>query len=133
MFKKILLAEDNLMNCKLVILGLKQYEIDVAYDGQEAIDHFSKNHYDLILMDLQMPVKTGIEATREIRAIEEAERREPKAVILGMTADWIPAVEEECKAAGIDDFLPKPFLPSQMVSILEESFKRISDSRIFQQ
>jgi CheY-like chemotaxis protein len=132
MFKNILVAEDNLMNCKLVLLGLKQYNVDVAYDGQEAIDLFTRNNYDVILMDLQMPVKSGIEATEEIRKIEAETSRLPRTFILGMTADWIPSVEDACKAAGIDDFLPKPFLPSEITRLIEEKYARAQENQLYQ-
>ena len=128
MINKILLAEDNLMNCKLMQLSLKQYDVDVAHDGQEAIDLFSTTHYDVVLMDIQMPVKTGIEATYEIRELEKQQGR-ARCIILGMTADWIPAVEEQCKTAGIDDFLPKPFLPSEVSAIIEEKYRRINETK----
>lgn len=132
MFKKILLAEDNLMNCKLVLLGLKQFDVDVAYDGQEAVDLFTRNNYDVILMDLQMPVKSGIEATEEIRKIEAESSRNPQSFILGMTADWIPSVEDACKAAGIDDFLPKPFLPSEITGLIEEKYNRARENQLYE-
>jgi CheY-like chemotaxis protein len=132
MFKKILVAEDNLMNCKLVLLGLKQYDVDVAYDGQEAVDLFTRNNYDVILMDLQMPIKSGIEATEEIRKFESETYRMPRTFILGMTADWIPSVEDACKAAGIDDFLPKPFLPSEITRLIEEKYARAQENQLYQ-
>ena len=124
MTKRILLAEDNLMSQKLALLGLKSYHVDVARDGEEAVELFRNNDYDLILMDIQMPRMTGVEATREIRQIEVLENRTPRAVILALTADLFSNVTDECIEAGMNGFFPKPFRPAEMESLLEEMYTK---------
>lgn len=126
MIEKILLAEDNNMNCKLVLHGLKNYKVDVASNGQEAIDLFIANQYDMIIMDIQMPVLNGIEAMRKIRMIETENVRKPGTIILGMTADWFPNLIEECEAAGMDDYLPKPILPSELSHLILDLYSKYS-------
>jgi CheY-like chemotaxis protein len=118
MIEKILLAEDNTMNRKLALHGLKQYIVDVAYDGQEAVDLFSANYYDIVILDIQMPGINGIEASRKMRKIESEKINKPGAIILGMSADWGPQLIEECEAAGINGFLPKPFIPKELPKLL---------------
>jgi CheY-like chemotaxis protein len=124
MTKRILLAEDNLMSQKLALLGLKSYQVDVAKDGEEAVEFFRKNGYDVILMDIQMPKMTGVEATKKIRQIEMVENRSPKSVILALTADVFSSVNEECLEAGINGFFPKPFRPAEMSDFIEEMYAR---------
>jgi CheY-like chemotaxis protein len=118
MIEKILLAEDNAMNLKLALYGLRDYKVDIAGNGQEAIDLFSRNHYDMVIMDIKMPVVDGITASREIRKIEVQKQRKPGAVILGMTAGWVPDMIEECKKAGFNGFLPKPFRPKELPGLI---------------
>ncbi len=126
MINKILLAEDNTLNCKLLLHGLKQYKVDVARNGKEAIELFKTNQYDIVLMDIQMPEIDGMEASRQIRRIENDNIRETRAIILGITADWFPDLKEECKAAGIDDFLAKPFQPSKLGNLITDYYSRYS-------
>ncbi len=127
MINKILLAEDNKMNCKLLLHGLKQYQVDVARDGREAIELFKTNQYDIVLMDIQMPGIDGVEASRQIRRIENDNLRQSRAIILGITADWFPDLQEECKAAGIDDFLAKPFQPSRLGNLINDYYSKYSN------
>ena len=124
MINKILLAEDNNMNRKLLMHSLKQYEVDIAKDGKEAVELFRANRYDVILMDIQMPVINGVEASRQIRRIEIDDIRETRTMILGITADWFPSLQEECKAAGIDDFIAKPFKPSNLVNMISDCYSK---------
>jgi CheY-like chemotaxis protein len=119
MIGKILLAEDNILNVRLALYGLKEYEVDVAVNGQEAIDLFSANKYDLVIVDIHMPVVDGIEAARKIRMIESAKEIKTGVVILGMTADWLPDIIEECKNAGLNGFLPKPFRPKELSELIK--------------
>lgn len=118
MIEKILLAEDNILNQKLALYSLKEYKVDVAGNGQEAVDLFSANQYDVVIMDIRMPVVDGIEASRKIRQIESEKVRKPGTIILGMSADWVPEQIEECEAAGINDFLSKPFSPKELPQML---------------
>lgn len=104
---KILLVEDSEINSKLVfkILKNKGLSCDLANNGQEAIDAFLKNNYDLILMDCQMPILDGYKATQRIREAENGKTRIP---IIAMTANALPKDKEKCFAAGMDEYLSKP-------------------------
>ena len=104
---KILLAEDNVINQKLVLALLKKwgYPVDLADNGAMALEQFKHEAYDLILMDMQMPEMGGIEATRQIRQLENGARRIP---IIAMTANAMPGDQECCIEAGMDHYLSKP-------------------------
>jgi PAS domain S-box-containing protein len=105
---RVLLAEDEPMNREVAIGLLRNtnWTIDVAEDGEEAVRRFRSATYDLILMDVKMPVMDGLEATRKIRALERnAPKRTP---IVAMTAYAMKGDRERCLAAGMDDYLSKP-------------------------
>jgi len=111
---KVLLVEDILINQK-VALGLMSglnLDIDIANNGQEAIDAYSKIKYDLILMDCQMPIMDGYEATRKIR---EKDKTIP---VIAVTANALSTDREKCEQAGMSDYLVKPFNRQQLVEIL---------------
>jgi ligand-binding sensor domain-containing protein/signal transduction histidine kinase/CheY-like chemotaxis protein len=103
----ILLAEDNLVNQKVMRQTLAKigYKVDVVSNGVEVIDAWETGRYHLILMDCQMPVMDGYQATREIRLRERGTRRIP---IIALTADAMQGTEQLCREAGMDDYLTKP-------------------------
>jgi CheY-like chemotaxis protein len=103
----ILLAEDNIVNQKVAcrILEKLGFRVDVAADGQAAFTAWESGRYDLILMDCQMPVMDGYETTRKIRQREAAGPRIP---IIALTAHAMKGADNECRAAGMDDYLSKP-------------------------
>ncbi len=110
--KDILLVEDNLINQKLTqkILVNKGFHVEVADNGKMAVEKFRTNHFDLIFMDIQMPVMDGLEATRQIRKIEIARGiRQEKVKIVALTANSQQQDKESCLAAGMDDYINKPF------------------------
>ncbi|WP_153130382.1 response regulator [Dechloromonas hortensis] len=103
----ILLAEDNLVNQKLALAILKQqgHQVTVANNGRAAVDLSLAEDFDLILMDLQMPVMDGLEATATIRQREAGLRHTP---IVAMTANALAGDRERCLAAGMDGYVSKP-------------------------
>ncbi len=105
----ILLVEDNLINQKIVILSLKGMvkNIDLASNGKEALDKFGTSKYDIILMDIQMPVMDGIIATKKIREIESTTNTQTP--IIAITANALAGDRENCLAVGMNDYISKPF------------------------
>jgi CheY-like chemotaxis protein len=112
----ILLVEDNLINQKIVILSIQKLvkNIDVANNGKEALDKFGTSKYDLILMDIQMPVMDGIIATKKIREIESSTNMHTP--IIAITANALAGDKENCLAAGMNDYISKPFQPETLIS-----------------
>ena len=125
----ILLAEDNIVNQKLAakLLEKRGYRVAVASNGREAVDAFEGESFDLILMDVQMPEMDGIEATRLIRE-KEAEHG-GHIPIVAMTAHAMKGDREECLAAGMDDYMSKPFKPKELYSIIEKVAFRLSGKK----
>jgi CheY-like chemotaxis protein len=108
---RILLAEENLINRKLALFVLSKagYRVKVARNGKEAVDMYTSapNHYDLILMDIQMPVMDGKEATKRIRETEK-EKSLKKIPIIAVTADVMKGEKEKLLALGMNDYVSKP-------------------------
>jgi signal transduction histidine kinase/ActR/RegA family two-component response regulator len=104
---KILLAEDNRLNQRLVVRSLEKlgYVVEVASTGAEAVTLCEDGEYAVILMDCQMPVLDGYQATAEIRRRQGKSRRTP---IIALTAHAMPGDEMRCRDAGMDDYLSKP-------------------------
>ena len=113
----ILLTEDNLINQKIVILSIQKLvnKIEVANNGQEAVEKFSSSKYDIILMDIQMPIMDGIQATKKIREIE-AEKRIVPTPIIAITANALAGDREHCLASGMDEYISKPFQVEVLVN-----------------
>lgn len=106
-----LLVEDHKHNQIFLTKLLERMNvknIDMAEDGQEAVDMWAKKHYDVILMDCHMPIKDGFEATQEIRAMEEARKSGERVPIIAVTADIMTGVKERCRKAGMDEYVSKP-------------------------
>ena len=105
----VLLAEDNFVNQKLVVelLTRKNFLVDVAENGVQIFELLEKKKYDIILMDVQMPVMDGLEATTIIRDVER--KAGGHIPIIGITAYSMKADRERCIEAGMDDYLTKPF------------------------
>ncbi len=116
----VLLVEDNLINQKIVVLSLKKSvkNVDVANNGKEALDKFGSVKYDIILMDIQMPVMNGIVTTKKIRNIEKSTNSHTP--IIAITANALLGDKEECLAAGTDDYISKPF---QIETLLDKMKK----------
>ena len=103
----VLVVDDNAINQKVASRMLEKMRctVHVAADGQQALDASAATPYDLVLMDVQMPVMDGLTATRKIREREGTERH---TIIVAVTANAIQGDRERCLASGMDDYLPKP-------------------------
>ncbi len=117
----VLLVEDNTINQKIVVLSLNKFiqNIDVANNGKEALDKFGTSRYDIILMDVQMPVIDGFLATKKIREIESTTNSHTP--IIAITANALHGDKEKCLASGMDDYISKPF----QVEVLVEKIKNL--------
>jgi len=117
----ILLVEDSEMNTKLasVYLNKMGYQVEIASNGKEAVSMVSQKNYDLILMDIQMPVMNGIDATKIIRSGEDL-KIDNKVPIIALTANAMSQDRKLCMDAGMNDYLSKPFKPEDLQSILEK-------------
>ena len=117
---KVLLVEDNPINRQIAVETMENrtLTVDVAENGEQAIKSVKKNTYDAVLMDIHMPVMDGFTATRIIR--EDIRNRD--LPIIAMTAHTINYNREKCLQAGMDEFIPKPFKPAQLIAALSKYF-----------
>lgn len=115
----LLLVEDNELNQKIVKIGLKEYfrNIDVAFNGKEALDKFGTSRYDIILMDIQMAEMDGITATMKIREIEKSTNSH--VPIIAVTANALLGDRETCLSAGMDDYMSKPFQIEDLLEMMK--------------
>ncbi len=116
----ILLAEDNLSNQQIIILYIKNEvkKIDIAFNGKEALEKFGHAKYDLVLMDIQMPVMDGLKATQKIREIEQSTNSHTP--IIAVTANAFPEDKERCLASGMDGYISKPFQPDELLQLIKK-------------
>jgi PAS domain S-box-containing protein len=124
---RLLIAEDNIVNQKVVtkMLGRFGYSADVVSNGLEAVEHLEATAYDVLLLDVQMPVMDGFEAARVIGSSIPPGRR-PR--IVGMTALAMTGDRERCLEAGMDDYITKPVRPEELQAALERSAAALSPS-----
>jgi PAS domain S-box-containing protein len=115
---RILVAEDNPVNRKIALLLLARlgYQADIAENGRECLDLAQRRHYDVIFMDMHMPVMDGVEASRTLRAVGSSGR----PWIIALTANALETDREECLRAGMDDFIGKPIRPRDLRRALSE-------------
>jgi CheY-like chemotaxis protein len=126
---QVLLVEDHPINQLLATTLLKKWghTVVLANNGQEAVDLFGTRAWDIVLMDMQMPVMGGLEATRLIRAAEAPGRRTP---ILAMTANAMEADRQACMEAGMQDHLAKPFNAQALQTLLLRYTSPKASSRV---
>jgi len=119
---KILLAEDNLINQKVVIRTLNSagYEVDAVMNGEQAVRAHTQNHYDLVLMDVQMPDVDGFAATKMIRALKDPKNKVP---IIAITAHALVGDRERCIEAGMDEYVPKPIVAREIIRLIDHFMK----------
>jgi len=125
---RILVVEDNAVNQKVALRTLARlgYQADVAGNGAEAIAGIARQRYDVLLMDVQMPVMDGLEATRRIR---ERWPGPEGPRIVAMTADALQEDRERCLDAGMDDYLSKPIRLEELVAALRKCEPRTAEPR----
>lgn len=115
----ILVVEDNVINQK-VILGMLRhfgYEADVVVNGEQSVQAVQDKGYDLVFMDVQMPIMDGYRATELIRQLPGDKG---KTTIVAMTANAMEGDRESCLAAGMDDYLSKPIIPQGLEQVLQK-------------
>ena len=118
MSKRILVVEDQDDNRQIIrdMLAATDYEIMEAVNGEEALAAVAKERPDLILMDIQMPILDGYEATRRIKA-DPALRAIP---IIAITSYALSGDEQKARAAGCNDYVPKPYSPRQLLAKIRQ-------------
>jgi polar amino acid transport system substrate-binding protein len=116
--KRVLIVDDNAVNQQVVAIHLQNLGLTThaVSTGAEAVDAVRSQHFDLVLMDIQMPEMSGYDAAREIRRIELL--KSLRIPVIALTANAVGREREECLAAGMDDFLTKPFCPEQIEKII---------------
>lgn len=121
---RILLAEDNLVNQKVMNRFLERWEVNmtIVENGARAVEEVEKSTYDVILMDLQMPEMDGYEATEKIRALEDPSKRQ--IPIIALTAAALKEVKEKVFASGMNDFVTKPFNPAELQQKIADQVKK---------
>lgn len=112
-----LYAEDNAINQELIreMLELMNLDVDVVDDGQEAMELYQNNDYDVVFLDIQMPKKDGYEVAKLIRRMDKTQ-----PVIIAITANTQQGDKEQCLEVGMDDYIPKPV----ELHHLEEALKK---------
>jgi len=123
----ILLAEDNAVNQRLAVRLLEKrgHTVMAVGNGQEALDALLHQHFDLVLMDVQMPEMDGFEATAAIR--EHEQYSGSRMPIIAMTAHAMQGDRERCLAAGMDDYVVKPMKPADLYAAIERLWQDIPD------
>jgi CheY-like chemotaxis protein len=116
---RVLLADDNALNCRLTerLLTRRGHSVSIASNGCEAVEQFRSQPFQIVLMDVQMPEMDGLTATALIREYECA--MGTRVPIIAMTANSMKGDREACLAAGMDDYISKPFQPEELYAKVE--------------
>jgi len=123
----ILLVEDNILNQKFTATTLNRagHMVDIAENGKVAFEKFREKHYDLIIMDIAMPIMDGLESTRVIRKYEQEQSEKdptyskPPIKIIAVTAHVIMTDREKCILAGMNEYLAKPYRPKELTDVID--------------
>jgi CheY-like chemotaxis protein len=123
---KILFVEDNILNQKVVSFHLRKlnYTVTCVTNWYDAMEEVRNNPPDLILMDIMLPEKSGFEITTEIREYERQQGKEKGVPIIALTANTLDNDKDKCIKAGMNDYLPKPFSPDELYSIIEQFIEK---------
>lgn len=118
----ILLVEDNILNQRITTFSLKKFnhEVDIANNGLEAVNKYREKEYDVILMDIMMPVMDGLEATFQIRKYEKEKSEERHTPVIAITANTLDNDRDKCIATGMDEYMAKPFDMNRLNEIFKE-------------
>ena len=124
----ILLVEDNILNQKFAATTLERagHKVEIAENGKVAFDKYREKNFDLIIMDIAMPIMDGIESTHVIRKYEKEQREKdpslakPPIRIIAVTAYVIMTDREKCLASGMDEYLEKPYRPKELTDIIDQ-------------
>jgi CheY-like chemotaxis protein len=116
---RILLAEDSLPNQKMILyaLGQRGHQVEAAGNGAETLELIQRHDFDLVLMDVQMPIMDGLEATAAIRKLENPKKS--RLPIIAMTAHAYKSDQERCLAAGMDAYISKPVNRQELIEMVE--------------
>lgn len=108
---KILLVEDNPLNQKIVGFYLRKnhHNVEISSTGEQALEIFKKEEFDIILMDLMLPGLNGYEVTKLMRKMESEDPERKKSIIIALTANTLDNDREKCLQQGMDEFISKPF------------------------
>ena len=119
---RILIAEDDPTNQKIARIWLTRggHSVTIVPDGQSCVDRYCSESFDVILMDIKMPVMSGVEAAVEIRRYENANNG-PRTPIIAISASAMMGDREEFLASGMDDYLAKPYRPQELDIILQKT------------
>lgn len=117
----VLIVDDNLVNQKVVSFNIQRLGLipHIAENGKIALNKFQETPYDLVLMDIMMPVMDGLEATRKIRSLEAGKQ----AVIIAISANYIEEERDNYLSNGLDDIIPKPLDFSKLQYLLTQYFE----------
>ncbi len=118
---RVLVVDDSMVNIKLITLLLSKYGVDYTYvmNGKDALEVIQRGEVNLVLMDIQMPEMDGLEVSRRVREWEVMEGRASISIV-ALTANVMDEDLEECKKAGMDDYLPKPLQQEELVKMLRK-------------
>ena len=122
---KVLYAEDNPVNQRVTQLLLQKTGItcEIAENGKTAFEKIQQNNYDLVLMDMQMPVMDGVESTKKIREYEKEKNIEEPVYIVAVTANAFSEDKQKCFDAGMNDFISKPFKQNELKRIIQNAIR----------